>query len=339
MVSIVDQDIADVSVTLAWEAAPVPESRYEVQLREGDSDEWICVSDKLQSTMVKKKNLKPGTSYSARVRARDSSAQDGWGPFSGEFAFSTLADSSKRMDAPEILVADGEGITVTWKEAPGAATYEVQWRSDQHSSWEVASSTLKGTAVRKKNLKVGVAHYFRVRPSSLADGGDALATWGMSPPSQAAVMSSLSPFLVSIFGSPDAKLVNNAGKEATAKSLAGQVVLLYASASWCGPCRQFTPQLVNWYVQMKAKKHPVEIVLISADRDVKSFKQYLGHMPWFAMEYGSDYREVAMGTLKVQGIPHLAVCGRNGAFIEDKIQPHQLNETSLMRWLQGLKSN
>jgi hypothetical protein len=61
---------------------------------------------------------------------------------------------------------------MTWKEAPEASTYEVQWRSDAHSSWETASTTLKSTAVRKKNLPVGVAHYFRVKPSGMTSGGE-----------------------------------------------------------------------------------------------------------------------------------------------------------------------
>lgn len=160
------------------------------------------------NNMVRKKNLKAGAKYTAQVRAQDPAAADGWGPFSPECTFITLGGSEKRMESPSILVADGEGITVQWKEASGVATYEVQWRSDLHSGWEVASNSIKGTAVRKKNLQVGPAHYFRVRPSSLTNEGD-ISQWAMSPPSQSASLSILSPFLRSIFGSPDAKCASS----------------------------------------------------------------------------------------------------------------------------------
>mmetsp|Transcript_58088 Transcript_58088/g.140032 ORF Transcript_58088/g.140032 Transcript_58088/m.140032 type:complete len:327 (-) Transcript_58088:55-1035(-) len=323
---IVVQDVEDVCVTLAWEGEKGAQT-YEVQLQ-AEGAEWVVVSDKLQSTMVRKKNLSPGTSYLARARAAG-------GGFGEAVAFQTLPEGGgKRMDAPAVQLADGEGITVAWKEADGAEAYEVQWRSDAMGEWQVASSTLKGTAVRKKNLVAATNHYFRVRPSQVKDG----AVWAFSPPSQGAALAVLSPFLSNLLGGPDARLVNSQGKEVTAKSLAGQVVALYASASWCGPCRQFTPQLINFYVQMKQAKTPFEIVLLSCDRDKKSFEGYLGHMPWWALDYDSDAREESLGKISVQGIPHLAVCGRDGALIDGKVNLNSLNAATMTRWLQGLKS-
>lgn len=196
------------------------------------------------------------------------------------------------MDAPALVLSDGEGISMSYPAAEGAAEYEVQWRSETDHEWKVASATLKGTALRKKNLEHGKTHFFRVRP-----GGGAGA---FSPPSQPVALSALSQFLSNLLGGPEAKLVNNAGKEAPTKSLAGQVVALYCSASWCGPCRQFTPQLVNFYVKMKQAKLPFEVVFISCDRDQNSFNTYRGHMPWWALEYESDAREAALGKLQVR---------------------------------------
>ena len=120
-----------------------------------------------------------------------------------------------------------------------------------------------------------------------------------SPPSQPVMLATLSPFLSNVLGGGESKLINNAGKEAPVKSLAGQVVALYCSASWCGPCRQFTPQLVMFYVKMKQAKHPFEVVFVSCDRDPASFNKYREHMPWWAMDYHSDSREEALGKLKV----------------------------------------
>ncbi|MDP2136699.1 MAG: thioredoxin-like domain-containing protein, partial [Candidatus Didemnitutus sp.] len=41
---------------------------------------------------------------------------------------------------------------------------------------------------------------------------------------------------------------------------------LYFSASWCGPCREFTPELIKDYAAIRELYPEFEIVLVSADR-------------------------------------------------------------------------
>ena len=101
-----------------------------------------------------------------------------------------------------------------------------------------------------------------------------------------------------------------------------EFVLLYASAHWCGPCRQFTPMLVNWYQQQALllghHQSSVEVVFLSADHDKRSFQSYYQSMPWLAVDYDDEAREQLMGYIKVSGIPRLAVLdGRTGRIIED----------------------
>lgn len=53
----------------------------------------------------------------------------------------------------------------------------------------------------------------------------------------------------------------------------GKHILLYVSAQWCGPCRNFTPLLQDFYAEAKKNGDiDLEIVFVSLDRDEASHK-------------------------------------------------------------------
>ncbi|VDL81148.1 unnamed protein product [Nippostrongylus brasiliensis] len=61
--------------------------------------------------------------------------------------------------------------------------------------------------------------------------------------------------------------------------LKGKMVGLYFSASWCPPCRSFTPKLKRFYEAVKESHPEFEIVLVSRDKEADAlFEYYDEHM-------------------------------------------------------------
>ncbi|KAG2426987.1 hypothetical protein HXX76_012771 [Chlamydomonas incerta] len=90
--------------------------------------------------------------------------------------------------------------------------------------------------------------------------------------------------------------------------LRGKVSLLYFSASWCPPCRRFTPKLLEAVEKLRAAGKAVEAVFVSGDRDEASMKEYHSHMTWPALPF-SDKKRIAELNMRfeVEGIPTLVV--------------------------------
>ncbi|KAG5522182.1 hypothetical protein RHGRI_034385 [Rhododendron griersonianum] len=104
-------------------------------------------------------------------------------------------------------------------------------------------------------------------------------------------------------------------------NLKGKKVGLYFSASWCGPCQQFTPNLVEVYNEL-SPKGDFEIVFVSGDRADEAFKGYFSKMPWLAIPFSdSNTRDRLDELFKVMGIPYLVILDENGKVMtEDGVE-------------------
>ncbi len=112
------------------------------------------------------------------------------------------------------------------------------------------------------------------------------------------------------------KLTNAKGDDVPVANLKGKIVGVYFSASWCPPCRGFTPQLVKFYNQGAGKEN-FEIVFVSSDRSASAMKGYMkkDSMPWKAIPFGHPSASALKRKLGINGIPTLVIFGSDGKII------------------------
>ena len=57
----------------------------------------------------------------------------------------------------------------------------------------------------------------------------------------------------------------------------------YFSAHWCPSCREFTPELAEFYQEAQANSHGCRLVFVSCDQDYESFNRHRSEIPWPAV--------------------------------------------------------
>ncbi|CCD67034.1 Thioredoxin domain-containing protein [Caenorhabditis elegans] len=88
------------------------------------------------------------------------------------------------------------------------------------------------------------------------------------------------------------------------EALAGKIVGIYFSAHWCGPCRNFTPVLKDFYEEVQ---DDFEIVFASSDQSESDLKNYMEecHGNWYYIPFGNDAEEKLSTKYDVSTIPTL----------------------------------
>ena len=358
-------DASETSLTLTWAAIPKA-VKYELEWRphrDGISssnteevEDWVKLGSKGFASPLppKQKNgLTPGSAFDFRMRARDSVD---WFPWSSVNTHATLAPGTPRLPAVTLHKAEAGALTVAWaavdpEDYPASTKtlYELQIREAKVPQWTTVSKALAGAVVRKRNLDPLGRYFFRVRPvwpetetkDSAASGSSSGSSsnskeLAFSPPNEQEFkpIPPANPRFKQLLGN---QLMDARGKTYPLdEKLAGKVVALYFSASWCGPCQQFTPQLATLYAQAQAAKLAFEVVFVSADRDEASFKGYLNHMPWCAVPFAAPERTSTPAQFQVAGIPHLKVFGPNGQLLDDDAIKHSnLSVAAISNWVRG----
>lgn len=98
-----------------------------------------------------------------------------------------------------------------------------------------------------------------------------------------------------------------------------KLIALYFSAYWCGPCRKFTPNLVNFYKRNAAAHPEFEVLFVSADKSAPAMETYMRdmQMPWPALVFDKVAGNEALRKYAGSGIPCLVVVDETGKVIFD----------------------
>ena len=115
----------------------------------------------------------------------------------------------------------------------------------------------------------------------------------------------------------------------TKEALAGKIVALYFSSSWCGACLRMTPILHAMHEEAVDEDKPFEVVFVSSDDSDAEMKSYHRnhHGDWLRIAYGDKVRNelkryhgafagaearLFPGAKRLSGIPTVLLVGPNG---------------------------
>lgn len=101
-----------------------------------------------------------------------------------------------------------------------------------------------------------------------------------------------------------------------------KLIALYFAANWCPACRQFTPQLVEYYNRVKAEHPEFEIILVSGDPSAAGMEAHIrsGRMPWPAVDFEKLPGKESLKKYGGQSIPCLVVVDASGKVLADTFE-------------------
>ena len=118
-----------------------------------------------------------------------------------------------------------------------------------------------------------------------------------------------------------------------------KLIAIYFSARWCGPCREFTPKLVEFYNRVSPQHPEFEVVFFSNDRSPGEMQSYMREeqMPWLAIDFEKLKNKVDLKKYAGDGIPCLVVIDPAGRIVSDSYAGQKyLGPQKVLKDLEGI---
>jgi thiol-disulfide isomerase/thioredoxin len=128
---------------------------------------------------------------------------------------------------------------------------------------------------------------------------------------------------------PEIELISPKGKLIKLSDLKGKLVLIDFWASWCGPCRNESPNVVEAFSKYRNAKFTnakgFDVFSVSLDRDVEAWKNAIkiDNLSWSS--HGIDSEGKAAESYGVNSIPAAFLIDGNGNIIAKGEQLRGLN--------------
>lgn len=126
---------------------------------------------------------------------------------------------------------------------------------------------------------------------------------------------------------PNFTLHDRSGKAVSLSSLKGRYVLIDFWASWCGPCRAESPNMVKLYNKFKGKNFEILGVSLDGSEDAWNGAIEKDGLTWLHVSDLMQWNSPVVALYGIDGIPATVIVDPNGVIVAKNLRGEELMKT------------